>query len=218
MKTKLLALLMTTALVGPALAQEPAAPAPATGTATEQPAPATPAPAAGDAAGFITEQEMDQWRASELIGTAVYGPDDASIGEINDVLVGRDGQVEVAIVGVGGFLGIGEKDVGIPFTTIEWRFEEPAAAATNPDGTPAAGGTAAPTAPAGNSGTMAPSGGAATTTEAPSAEDAASPDRAYVKLTREQLEQAPAFVDIDADENTANPAPAAGDAPAKTTP
>ena len=48
----------------------------------------------------------------------VYDPSDAKIGEISDVLVNKDGKVEAFIVAVGGFLGIGEKDVAVPFDAI----------------------------------------------------------------------------------------------------
>jgi len=48
----------------------------------------------------------------------VYDPSDAKIGEISDVLVGRDGRIDAFIVSVGGFLGIGQKDVAVPFTAI----------------------------------------------------------------------------------------------------
>ena len=48
----------------------------------------------------------------------VYDPSDAKIGEITDVLVGKDGRVEAFIVSVGGFLGVGEKDVAVPFSAV----------------------------------------------------------------------------------------------------
>jgi hypothetical protein len=48
----------------------------------------------------------------------VYDPADAKIGEIKDVLVGKDGKVDAFIVSVGGFLGMGEKDVAVPFSAI----------------------------------------------------------------------------------------------------
>ncbi len=48
----------------------------------------------------------------------VYDPSDAKIGEIADVLVGKDGKIEAFIVSVGGFLGAGEKDVAVPFSAI----------------------------------------------------------------------------------------------------
>ena len=48
----------------------------------------------------------------------VYDPSDAKIGEISDVLVGKNGSVEAFIVSVGGFLGIGQKDVAVPFSAV----------------------------------------------------------------------------------------------------
>jgi hypothetical protein len=68
--------------------------------------------------GFVQTQEASEWRASKLIGASVVGPDDKSIGDINDVLIGRDGGVDAVVVGVGGFLGIGEKNVAIPFDAL----------------------------------------------------------------------------------------------------
>jgi PRC-barrel domain protein len=47
----------------------------------------------------------------------VYDPADNKIGEIMDVLVDRDGKVTALVVGVGGFLGMGEKDVAVPFNS-----------------------------------------------------------------------------------------------------
>jgi sporulation protein YlmC with PRC-barrel domain len=48
----------------------------------------------------------------------VYDTSDSKIGEISDVLVGKDGKVEAFIISVGGFLGMGEKDVAVPFNAI----------------------------------------------------------------------------------------------------
>jgi len=48
----------------------------------------------------------------------VYDPSDNKIGEIMDVLVDRGGKATALIVGVGGFLGMGEKDVAVPFDAV----------------------------------------------------------------------------------------------------
>jgi sporulation protein YlmC with PRC-barrel domain len=48
----------------------------------------------------------------------VYDPSDNKIGEIMDVLVDRQGKANALIVGVGGFLGMGEKDVAVPFSAV----------------------------------------------------------------------------------------------------
>lgn len=61
--------------------------------------------------------------ASDIIGSAVYessAQDAKSIGDINDIVVSREGQVASVIIGVGGFLGIGEKDVEVEYSAIEW--------------------------------------------------------------------------------------------------
>jgi sporulation protein YlmC with PRC-barrel domain len=49
----------------------------------------------------------------------VYDPKEQKIGQIKDVLVGQNGQIEAAIVGVGGFLGAGGKDVAVSFNSIK---------------------------------------------------------------------------------------------------
>jgi hypothetical protein len=49
----------------------------------------------------------------------VYDPSDSKIGEIMDVLVDREGKATALIVGVGGFLGMGEKDVAVPFNAVQ---------------------------------------------------------------------------------------------------
>jgi sporulation protein YlmC with PRC-barrel domain len=48
----------------------------------------------------------------------VYDPNNAKIGEIMDVLVDKSGHINTLIVGVGGFLGAGEKDVAVPFEAV----------------------------------------------------------------------------------------------------
>jgi sporulation protein YlmC with PRC-barrel domain len=69
------------------------------------------------------EAEADQILASELIGATVYagiGEDAEAIGEVHDVIMGPDGLAEAIVIGVGGFLGIGEKDVAVDFERITW--------------------------------------------------------------------------------------------------
>jgi hypothetical protein len=69
-------------------------------------------------------QAMSSIPANSLTATVwhkqnVYDPGDNKIGEIMDVLVDRDGKITTLIVGVGGFLGIGEKDVAVPFNAVQ---------------------------------------------------------------------------------------------------
>jgi sporulation protein YlmC with PRC-barrel domain len=72
---------------------------------------------------FVTSEAVTQWRAPKLVGVAVYGPDDKQIGKIRDVLIDHDGAAQTVVIGVGGFLGFGTKDVAVPFAAIQWRTE-----------------------------------------------------------------------------------------------
>lgn len=103
-----------------ASAQDAAKPAPAAPMATDQAPAATTAPSGDQAAagGYITEQGPDQIAASTYLGQSVYNSSDESIGEINDVIFSKDGSVEAAVIGVGGFLGIGEKNVAVPLDKV----------------------------------------------------------------------------------------------------
>ena len=49
----------------------------------------------------------------------VYDNQDNKIGDVNDILLDKDGRVSTVIIGVGGFLGVGEKDVAVPFTALK---------------------------------------------------------------------------------------------------
>ena len=84
--------------------------------ATEQaPAPKTPV------AGQIMIQDANTVLASrDLIGQTVYAPDDAKIGSISDLIVSRDGKnVQGFVIGIGGFLGIGERNVALQMDKLK---------------------------------------------------------------------------------------------------
>ena len=61
----------------------------------------------------------NEMRASKLIGTAVRNPAGESIGDINEILLDKTGKVAAVVVGVGGFLGMGEREVAISFGSIQ---------------------------------------------------------------------------------------------------
>jgi sporulation protein YlmC with PRC-barrel domain len=54
----------------------------------------------------------------------VYDPSNAKIGQVSDVLVGPNGQINTLIVGVGGFLGAGEKDVAVNFNSVKQTMKD----------------------------------------------------------------------------------------------
>ena len=69
--------------------------------------------AATSAPKFVNAQKSDQWLASKFRGTDVVGSDNQKIGSVSDILFDKSGKIEAFVVSVGGFLGIGSKDVAL---------------------------------------------------------------------------------------------------------
>jgi len=81
--------------------------------------------------GFVSAS-ADQIRATTLIGSSVYGSDNKSIGEISDIVLDKESGARVVLIDVGGFLGIGEKTVAIPFKDLKFTVAaNPPPATTN---------------------------------------------------------------------------------------
>lgn len=68
---------------------------------------------------FMTSQNLNHFSASEMIGSVVYGQNNTNIGDVNDVLVSKDGKAQLVVIGVGGFLGVGEKNVAVPVSALQ---------------------------------------------------------------------------------------------------
>ncbi|WP_201859125.1 PRC-barrel domain-containing protein [Microvirga soli] len=165
----------------------------------------------------MTQMPAGLMRGSQLMGIDVYGADNQKIGDIDEVLVDRQGKIHGLVVGVGGFLGIGKKDVAIPFDQVQWMSNQEVQASANATqrstntadttvpstatggagqpattGSTAAGTTGSP----GAAGTLGGTGTAGTTTGAGptgSGSDANTPARAMVKMTKADLQNAPEF-------------------------
>lgn len=93
-----------------------AAPAAFAQTTTTETKPGTATTADGQ---FYTHQ-AGEMRASKLIGTNVSNAANESVGEINDILLAKDGKVAAVIIGVGGFLGMGEREVAISYSGMKF--------------------------------------------------------------------------------------------------
>ncbi len=79
---------------------------------------ATTSPAASPK--FVAKQSADQWTFSKFKGTDVLGPDNAHIGDVVDMLFDKSGKIDAVVVGVGGFLGIGEKNVALDMSAFQF--------------------------------------------------------------------------------------------------
>src|SRR5450631_1566924 len=110
----MLAKYMTAGLIGSALfasvafAQTPTA---TTDRASTPPAAASDSSFQGD------------WRASKVVGVSVYNDNNESLGSINDLLMDKSGNIKAVVIGVGGFLGVGEHLVAVPFDKIKFVNE-----------------------------------------------------------------------------------------------
>ena len=71
------------------------------------------------AATTMTAAPPESWTVTNYYKQNVYDPKEAKIGTVDDVLVDKSGKVNGLVVGVGGFLGAGEKDVIVPFTAVK---------------------------------------------------------------------------------------------------
>ncbi|MGX1350161.1 sporulation protein YlmC with PRC-barrel domain [Bradyrhizobium elkanii] len=70
------------------------------------------------AADTMTAAPPESWTVTNYYKQSVYDPEESKIGTIDDVLVDKSGKVTGLVIGVGGFLGAGEKDVIVPFTAV----------------------------------------------------------------------------------------------------
>ena len=68
--------------------------------------------------GAMISAQADVMVAADLEGAVVYDETDAEIGEVSEIILSADGNAEKAVIDVGGFIGIGEKSVAVPFTDL----------------------------------------------------------------------------------------------------
>jgi PRC-barrel domain len=107
---------------------EPGGDAAAPAQSSQAPEPMEPAaPKSAEASGspqFLAKQASDDWLASNLIGHTVYNTQDEIVGDINDLVTDKDGKIVAVLVGSGGFLGIGQKDVALRFEDLKLARNE----------------------------------------------------------------------------------------------
>ena len=160
-------------LASVAFAQSPSTNSANTDSATKA-APAT----ASDTTSF-----KGNWRASKLVGLNVYNDSNESLGSINDLLTDKSGDIKGVVIGVGGFLGVGEHLVAVPLDKV--KFVDDPIAYTGASSAPTSGGAR----PSTNTTTT----GAATTAPAAVKKNPWYPDHAVFSATKDQLKAMPEF-------------------------
>ena len=94
-------------MVSGALAQSPTPPS------SSSSSPPAAAQQGSGKADFVMSQKPNQWLASKFRGTDVVGSDNQKIGAVSDILFDKTGKIEAYVVSVGGFLGMGSKEVAL---------------------------------------------------------------------------------------------------------
>ncbi len=118
LKTLLIMTAVSGVIISGAIAQSPTAPAPKDQSAAPKEQSTAKEFTAASVAKFIPSQGADQWVFTKFRGTDVLGPDNASIGSVNDLLFDGTGKIIGVVIGVGGFLGIGTKSVAIEMSAF----------------------------------------------------------------------------------------------------
>ena len=142
---------------------------------------ATPAPAPkpAETTAIAPASKSGQWRASKLVGLNVYNDQNEKLGDISEILLDKSGKVEGVIIGVGGFLGMGPRDIKVELSKLKFVDEPVKAAATTTTQTTGAN----PNRPA-----------ATTTTTTTSSDKKWYPDHAVLSgVTKDQLKAMPEF-------------------------
>jgi sporulation protein YlmC with PRC-barrel domain len=164
MKSFLAVALLGTALIGGAAFAQSTQPADrAAPAATAQPADAKLA-------------LKGNWRASKLMGLNVYNEANEKLGDINELLVDKSGKINAVVIGVGGFLGVGEHDIAVSIDKLKF-VEEPVRTSSSSTSTTSRDTT---------------TGAASTNTTNRNANDWV-PDHAVMSGNKEQLKALPQF-------------------------
>jgi sporulation protein YlmC with PRC-barrel domain len=141
------------------------------------------APAATSDSSTASSSFTGNWRASKVVGLNVYNDKNESLGSINDLLTDKNGKIVAVVIGVGGFLGVGEHLVAVPFEKVKFVAEPVAytGAANSPANAPARPNSTTTT-------------GAATNTAPPAAKpNPWYPDHALFNATKDELKAMPEF-------------------------
>ena len=177
MKSIVAGLAGTALLTTVAFAQAPTA-------TTDKAAPSATAPTSTSTTASTTA--TGQWRTSKMDGLKVYNEANENIVTINDLLMDKNGDIKIAVIGVGGFLGLGEHLVAVPYEKLKFVNEAVASTSTTRPATTTTTGAATGTEKT------------TTTTTAPAASTTSStskwyPDHAVFNASKDELKNMPEF-------------------------
>ena len=131
------ALASTALLATIASAQTPTTPADRIDAA---PSPSASSSSTSGSTTMSSSQLQGDWRASKVVGLSVYNSNNEKLGSINDLVMDKGGNIKAVVLGVGGFLGMGEHLVAVPLEKVKFSSEPIAYTGSASTGTPGAGG------------------------------------------------------------------------------
>jgi len=146
------------------------------------------APAATTAGSQEKMALKGNWRASKLMGLDVYNEANEKLGDINELILDKNGKVNAVVIGVGGFLGMGEHDIAVSMDKLKF-MEEPVRTSSTAPATTTRDNAGAPRETTTGAATTTT---ATTTSRSGNANDWA-PDHAVMSGTKEQLKAMPQF-------------------------
>ena len=76
-----------------------------------------------------------KWRASKLMGLDVYNEANEKLGDVNELILDKDGKINAVVIGVGGFLGMGEHDIAVTMDKLKFMETPVRTSSTAPAGT-----------------------------------------------------------------------------------
>jgi len=127
------------------------------------------------------------WRSSKLVGVKVYNNNNENVGSVEDLLVDKSGAIKGVVIGVGGFLGMGEHLVAMSFDQV--KFSDQPLPSNTASNAPAAGTTSSTNPPT----TTTTGAATGTSSSMSSSKSRWYPDHAIVNASKDQLKSMPEF-------------------------
>ncbi|WP_424630029.1 PRC-barrel domain-containing protein [Bradyrhizobium sp. SYSU BS000235] len=168
---------LATALVGTALMGGAA-------FAQESTTSTAPSPSASSSSTSVQQNLKGNWRASKLMGLDIYNESNEKLGDISEILLDQSGKVNAVVIGIGGFLGVGQHDIAVSMDKLKF-VNEPVRSASS-SSTSTTGSSTTTTGAAGG-------GMSSTAATKDSSKDNWYPDHAVMSGTKEQLKALPQF-------------------------
>jgi sporulation protein YlmC with PRC-barrel domain len=135
----------------------------------------------------LAQSSKGEWRASKVVGVNVYNDSNEKLGSIDELIMNKDGKIDKVIIGVGGFLGVGQRDIAVNFDQLKFT-DQPV-----PSNTASTAPPSSSTSPGSSTSSSSSSTVGASTSSSRTTADEWYPDHAVMSATKDQLKSMPEF-------------------------